>query len=210
MKVRRPGCAAVDRDWLRAKAGRPGGLCRQGHARSRGAGAGSRTGRGFGGIRLRRPRLLRGRYQTEWNWVAGGAATRPASVIEFAERSIVKQVEFDTAMVTGGTPGTSPSHRIAAPKRVSAESRTCRFRTALTIRCSPSAAKRPLPRAGNAAYQYALPQRKRHICHPKRHDAHPPGRHVRGRLVRAPAGSTCGRNRRPRHEADLAREGRRE
>lgn len=46
--------------------------------------------------------LLRGRYVTEWNWEVGGTPANRAIVIEFAERSMVKQVEFDTGMVTGG------------------------------------------------------------------------------------------------------------
>jgi OmpA-OmpF porin, OOP family len=47
--------------------------------------------------------LLRGPYEQQWNWEVEGAATNRAIVIELPERSLVKQLEFDTAMVTGGS-----------------------------------------------------------------------------------------------------------
>lgn len=45
--------------------------------------------------------LLRGPFDTEFGWGVG-AATNQAIVIELPERSLVKQVEFDTSMVTAG------------------------------------------------------------------------------------------------------------
>ncbi|MDD5297135.1 MAG: OmpA family protein [Rhodocyclaceae bacterium] len=47
--------------------------------------------------------LLRGHYETEQNWEVQGAATNQAIVIELPERSLLKQLEFDTAMVVGGS-----------------------------------------------------------------------------------------------------------
>jgi outer membrane protein OmpA-like peptidoglycan-associated protein len=45
--------------------------------------------------------LLRGPFDTEYNWEVGAAANQ-IIVIELPERSVVKQVEFDTGMVTVG------------------------------------------------------------------------------------------------------------
>jgi OmpA-OmpF porin, OOP family len=46
--------------------------------------------------------LLRGPFETEQGWGVS-AATSQAIVIELPERSLVKRVEFDTAMVTAGS-----------------------------------------------------------------------------------------------------------
>jgi outer membrane protein OmpA-like peptidoglycan-associated protein len=47
--------------------------------------------------------LLRGRYETETNWEVQGLTANRSIVIEMPERSLLKQLEFDTGMVVGGS-----------------------------------------------------------------------------------------------------------
>jgi hypothetical protein len=47
--------------------------------------------------------LLRGKYETENVWEINGPPNNRFVVIELPERSLVKQLEFDTAMVVGGS-----------------------------------------------------------------------------------------------------------